>query len=163
MAVMFTVIFLLLLAWRITARKRGAGAASNASWTFKRSPKNRLSARPAAPSTSQGPEIQPLARTVENAYDSDPGFGRGAYKPGISVDDPAEPSGSSAPWYTLPKKRRVYDGVYHTNEPLPGRPLIEFEDKPWDLDEALIQQSSPSNTDSFNTTSTERSQRSQRI
>ncbi len=33
------------------------------------------------------------------------------------------------------KIRRAYDGVYRTGEPLPGKPLIEFEDKVWDLDE----------------------------
>lgn len=33
------------------------------------------------------------------------------------------------------KKRRKYDGVYRTNEPLPGKPLIEFEEKVWDLDD----------------------------
>lgn len=31
------------------------------------------------------------------------------------------------------KKRRSYDGVYHTHEPLPNRPDIEFEEKEWDL------------------------------
>ena len=31
--------------------------------------------------------------------------------------------------------RRTYDGVYRTHEPLPGKPLIEFEDKVWDLEE----------------------------
>lgn len=33
------------------------------------------------------------------------------------------------------KPRRKYDGVYRTNEPLPGKPLIEFEDKVWDLED----------------------------
>lgn len=31
------------------------------------------------------------------------------------------------------KKRRSYDGVYHTHEPLPNRPDIDFEEKEWDL------------------------------
>lgn len=31
--------------------------------------------------------------------------------------------------------KRTYDGVYRTNEPLPGKPLIEFEDKVWDLED----------------------------
>lgn len=31
--------------------------------------------------------------------------------------------------------RRKYDRVYRTNEPLPGKPLIEFEDKVWDLED----------------------------
>lgn len=31
------------------------------------------------------------------------------------------------------RKRRSYDGVYHTNEPLPNRPNIDFEEKEWDL------------------------------
>lgn len=30
---------------------------------------------------------------------------------------------------------RKYDRVYRTNEPLPGKPLIEFEDKVWDLED----------------------------
>lgn len=30
------------------------------------------------------------------------------------------------------KKRRSYDKVYRTNEPLQGRPNGEFEQKPWD-------------------------------
>lgn len=34
-----------------------------------------------------------------------------------------------------PKKiRRLYDKVYRTGEPLPGKPLIDFEEKVWDLD-----------------------------
>lgn len=33
------------------------------------------------------------------------------------------------------KTRRSYDKVYRTNEPLPNKPLIEFENKVWDLDE----------------------------
>lgn len=33
------------------------------------------------------------------------------------------------------RPRRKYDGVYRTNEPLPGKPLIEFEDKVWDLED----------------------------
>lgn len=41
------------------------------------------------------------------------------------------------------KKRRSYDKVYRTNEPLQGKPDVEFEEKPWDLDS-----SSPTETDS---------------
>jgi hypothetical protein len=37
-------------------------------------------------------------------------------------------------------KRRKYDAVYRTHEPLPGKPDIDFEDKDWDLGE---QNSSP--------------------
>lgn len=33
------------------------------------------------------------------------------------------------------KKSRSYDKVYHTNEPLPGKPRIDFPAKKWDLDE----------------------------
>lgn len=40
---------------------------------------------------------------------------------------------------TSPKRKRHYDGVYRTNEPLPGKPLIEFEDKVWDLDDEYNQ------------------------
>lgn len=31
------------------------------------------------------------------------------------------------------RKRRTYDGVYYTHEPLPNRPDINFEEKDWDL------------------------------
>lgn len=31
------------------------------------------------------------------------------------------------------RKRRSYDRVYRTNEPLPNRPDIDFEEKEWDL------------------------------
>lgn len=33
------------------------------------------------------------------------------------------------------KKSRSYDKVYRTNEPLPGKPQIDFPAKKWDLDE----------------------------
>lgn len=33
------------------------------------------------------------------------------------------------------RKRRTYDGVYYTHEPLPNRPVINFEEKEWDLKE----------------------------
>lgn len=33
------------------------------------------------------------------------------------------------------KKRRSYDRVYRTHEPLPDRPYIDFEEKEWDLRE----------------------------
>ena len=31
------------------------------------------------------------------------------------------------------RKRRTYDKVYRTHEPLPDRPYIDFEEKDWDL------------------------------
>jgi len=33
------------------------------------------------------------------------------------------------------KKRRMYDRSYRTNEPLPGKPPVEFGEKVWDLGE----------------------------
>lgn len=42
------------------------------------------------------------------------------------------------------KKRRSYDRVYRTNEPLPDKPDIDFEDKEWDLKEPI----SPTGSDS---------------
>lgn len=33
------------------------------------------------------------------------------------------------------KKRRSYDKTYRTNEPLKGLPEVEFEEKPWDLND----------------------------
>ncbi|XP_046394346.1 protein mesh isoform X1 [Ischnura elegans] len=35
------------------------------------------------------------------------------------------------------KKRRKYDKVYYTGEPLPGKPYVDFEDKVWDLEDPL--------------------------
>lgn len=37
------------------------------------------------------------------------------------------------------KTKRNYDRVYRTREPLPGKPLIEFEDKVWDLDKEYME------------------------
>jgi len=37
------------------------------------------------------------------------------------------------------QSRRTYDRVYRTHEPLPGKPLIEFEDKVWDLEEEFYE------------------------
>ncbi|XP_032663680.1 protein mesh isoform X1 [Odontomachus brunneus] len=42
------------------------------------------------------------------------------------------------------RKRRIYDRVYRTNEPLPNRPDIDFEEKEWDLKEP----NSPTESDS---------------
>ncbi|XP_011644865.1 protein mesh isoform X1 [Pogonomyrmex barbatus] len=50
------------------------------------------------------------------------------------------------------RKRRSYDRVYRTNEPLPNRPDIEFEDKEWDLKEPISPAGSDSGTDSIRKT-----------
>lgn len=49
------------------------------------------------------------------------------------------------------RKRRSYDRVYRTNEPLPDKPDIDFEDKEWDLKEPNSPAGSDS-TDSFRKT-----------
>lgn len=50
------------------------------------------------------------------------------------------------------KKRRSYDKVYRTNEPLPDRPNIDFEDKDWDLKEPVSPTESDSTVDSIQKT-----------
>ena len=39
----------------------------------------------------------------------------------------------------IKETKRSYDGVYRTNEPLPGKPLIEFEEKVWDLEDEFYE------------------------
>jgi hypothetical protein len=46
------------------------------------------------------------------------------------------------------KTRRSYDKVYRTHEPLPNKPLIDFENKMWDLDEETDTSWTPSPKDS---------------
>lgn len=54
-------------------------------------------------------------------------------------------------------KKRLYDGVYHTGEPLPDRPSVEFKEKLWDLAEEVADSSvissdiTPSDLSSNNT------------
>lgn len=50
------------------------------------------------------------------------------------------------------RKRRTYDKVYRTNEPLPNRPYIDFEDKEWDLKYPTSPTGSESGTDSIRKT-----------
>lgn len=50
------------------------------------------------------------------------------------------------------KKRRNYDRVYRTHEPLPNRPDIDFEDKEWDLKDPISPTGSDSGTDSIRKT-----------
>lgn len=51
------------------------------------------------------------------------------------------------------RKRRSYDKVYRTHEPLPNRPDVDFEDKEWDLKEPVSPAASDSGTDSIRKTS----------
>lgn len=47
------------------------------------------------------------------------------------------------------KKRRAYDKIYRTNEPIPGAPDVDFPEKLWDLsEEDLLSLTSPSETES---------------
>lgn len=50
------------------------------------------------------------------------------------------------------RKRRTYDKVYRTHEPLPNRPDIDFEDKEWDLKDPISPTGSDSGTDSIRKT-----------
>jgi len=50
------------------------------------------------------------------------------------------------------RKRRSYDKVYRTHEPLPNRPDIDFEDKEWDLKDPISPAGSDSGTDSIRKT-----------
>lgn len=45
---------------------------------------------------------------------------------------PSSAADGSVPSSTNP--RRSYDAVYRTGEPLPGKPDVPFDAKPWDLD-----------------------------
>jgi len=47
----------------------------------------------------------------------------------LNYDDDSDTDASTL------KKSRSYDKVYRTNEPLPGKPQIDFPAKKWDLDE----------------------------
>jgi len=50
------------------------------------------------------------------------------------------------------RKRRSYDKVYRTHEPLPNRPDVDFEDKEWDLKDPISLAGSDSGTDSIRKT-----------
>lgn len=50
------------------------------------------------------------------------------------------------------RKRRSYDKVYHTHEPLPNRPYIDFEEKEFDLKEPISPTGSDSGADSIRKT-----------
>jgi len=50
------------------------------------------------------------------------------------------------------RKRRSYDKVYRTHEPLPNRPDVDFEDKEWDLKDPISPAGSDSGTDSIRKT-----------
>lgn len=78
------------------------------------------------------------SQRVDQQYPSSSSTGPKFKFPTGSVE--SSPMSGASPGLTQPllspkRKRRQYDGVYRTNEPLPGKPLIEFEDKVWDLEE----------------------------
>ncbi|XP_076646307.1 sushi domain containing 2 mesh isoform X1 [Halictus rubicundus] len=52
-----------------------------------------------------------------------------------TFDRPISPESDTSTATTASKKRHSYDRVYRTNEPLPDKPDIEFEEKDWDLKE----------------------------
>ena len=60
----------------------------------------------------------------------------------------ASPLSDSTDSLSSAKKRRKYDAVYRTHEPLPGKPDIEFEDKEWDLSLKEPADVSPASTSS---------------
>lgn len=57
----------------------------------------------------------------------------------------SERSGNNGQNPPLFKKRRSYDKVYKTHEPLDGLPETEFEEKSWDLDSVPSVEYDPSN------------------
>ena len=58
-------------------------------------------------------------------------------------------SDSSSSTSGTARKRRTYDGIYYTHEPLPNLPEINFEEKDWDLKDPVSLNGSDSTTDSL--------------
>ncbi|KAG8035923.1 hypothetical protein G9C98_003049 [Cotesia typhae] len=87
--------------------------------------------------SNQGSSTKSWRFSERSALDND-SFTRSV----IPRDRPISPvtltSDSSTITNTSAWKRRSYDRVYHTHEPLPNRPDIEFEDKDWDLKEPSL-------------------------
>lgn len=146
---------------RYVRHRRGEGSAS--SWKFDAGSFRRsLRMRDPKSASSLMKKTPP-----QNDYDADSGFGAGQYRRGVGVDSSPSDLGVAAappllgksatpsPPDPAPGRDKVarqalpltYDGVYHTHEPLPGKPMIEFEDKVWDLDESVLSSppSSPNN------------------
>ncbi|KAE8741013.1 hypothetical protein FOCC_FOCC013459, partial [Frankliniella occidentalis] len=158
------VVIILAVYMRYVKRQREAGSAS--SWKFDAG-SFRRSFRSRGQRGAKGTTSSLLGKASPNEYDGDSGFGAGQYKPGVGVDSspsdlgvtqappllgasatPSPTDSQGRPAKRVPEKLPLkYDGVYHTNEPLPGKPDIEFEDKAWDLDESLLSSppSSPAN------------------
>lgn len=128
-----------------TAYKRGLKQGSNKSWNFTSAPALRRRSSILALSSANLTEIDKQEQ-LRRTYSS----------PILDPHDDASPlqypsSSSTGPKFTFrvgsaqssphsladsPKHvKRKYDGVYRTNEPLPGKPMIEFEDKVWDLED----------------------------
>lgn len=121
MAVVVVVLPLLIILLCIIAfivrKMRGEG--SSASWRYVADAGRRLSA------TKH--ETIPL-KSAANLIDSDSGIG-------ITKKVNNDSSPDSNPRHSVKDEPDwKYDGVYHTHEPLPGRPLTEFpKDKIWDF------------------------------
>ncbi|KAG8266731.1 hypothetical protein J6590_065765 [Homalodisca vitripennis] len=102
---------------------RGDGSA--ASWRYL----NSLD-KPRRPSVSKA-ESTPL-RSAATLVDADSGLG---------VSNPPRRTQATNLMATAPPVRpkedpdHALDGVYYTNEPLPGKPNVDFEDKIWDFDD----------------------------
>lgn len=168
------VIGILALYTCMVRRRRGEGSASSWRFdagSLRRSLKGRgkggrgdRAASPAGAGAASSLLTKGGKAAAPNEYDADSGFGAGQYRRGVGVDSspsdlgvahappllntaapesatPSPPDSARGAPQKLPSK---YDGVYHTNEPLPGKPEIEFEDKVWDLDESVLTTSPPS-------------------
>ncbi|KAK3909063.1 Protein mesh [Frankliniella fusca] len=169
------IVIVLAVYMRYVRHRRSEGAAS--SWRFDAGSFRRsLQKRGGKGSPKGATPLLTGKASPANEYDGDSGFGAGQYKAGVGVDsspsdlgvmaappllgasatpsptDSAAGGGGSGGSAGRPAKQPEklplkYDGVYHTHEPLPGKPDIEFEDKAWDLDESLLSSppSSPAN------------------
>lgn len=114
----------------VVRRIRGEG--STASWRYL----GTLD-KPRRSSVSKA-EVTPL-KSAATLADADSGLGT-SNPPRVeptTLQKSAAPLTASAPPHSKPREDtdHAYDGVYYTNEPLPGKPNVDFEDKIWDFDD----------------------------
>lgn len=114
----------------VVRRIRGEG--SSASWRYL----GTLD-KPRRSSVSKA-EVTPL-KSAATLADADSGLGMSnpPRTEAATLQKSAAPVTASAPPPAKPREDadHAYDGVYYTNEPLPGKPNVDFEDKIWDFDD----------------------------
>lgn len=103
------------------------GEGSSASWNYL----NSLD-KPRRASVSKA-ETTPL-KSAATLADADSGIGI-SNPIRKTVASTLEKSAPSAPPRPKEDPDHALDGVYYTNEPLPGKPNVDFEDKIWDFDD----------------------------